>query len=329
MSRPPRRTEFRLIADLFAPLAADYDLAFGLTDDAAVVRPSPGCDLVVTADALVAGVHFRPDDDPDLIARKALRVNLSDIAAMGASPLGYLLTLARPEAVDDAWIEKFVVGLGHDQRAFGTILIGGDSVATEGPLALSVTAFGEVAQGRALRRSGAREGDIVYLSGTLGDAALGLRAMGGGLAALSADQRAELIDRYLLPRPRLLLGARLIGLASAVIDVSDGLVADLGHVCESSGAGATVEAAALPLSGAAQAALATDSEVLRTVLTGGDDYELLFCAAPESVDAIASLAVDLALPLTAIGWISAGAGVAVVDERGAAMDLPSGGYAHF
>lgn len=329
MTVPPRRGEFRLIAELFAPLAADYDLAFQLQDDAALLRPEPNQDIVVTTDCLVGGVHFLEDGDPTLIGRKALRVNLSDLAAMGARATGYVLAVALPPSVDDAWLDAFGAGLRTDRDEFVLPLIGGDVVATSGPLTLTVTAFGVVPTGRALRRNGARPGDSVYVSGSLGDAALGLKVLDGKLEGLGAQAAAYLTGRYWLPRPRLALGQRLIDVASAAIDVSDGLVADLGHICETSGVSATLDASRAPLSDAARAALERAPELDVAVLTGGDDYELVFTAAPTHEATIEALAAELGLTLTRIGETAAGAGVEVVDAAGKPVEFGTPGYSHF
>ena len=329
MTAPTRRSEFRLIAEVFAPLAANYDLAFHFQDDAAVLRPDPDQDIVVTTDCLVGGVHFFKDDDPALIGRKALRVNLSDLAAMGARATSYLLAVALPSSVDDAWLDAFAAGLRTDRDEFVLPLIGGDVVATSGPLTLTVTAFGVVPVGRALRRNGAQPGDSVYVSGSLGDAALGLQVLDGKLEGLGAQAAAYLTDRYRLPRPRLALGQRLIDLASAAMDVSDGLVADLGHICETSGVAATIDVSRAPLSDAARAALARAPEFDATVLTGGDDYELVFTVAPAREATIEVLAAELKLTLTRIGETAAGAGVEVVDAAGRPVEVTTPGYIHF
>lgn len=321
--------EFSLIAELFAPLARGAPEALGLTDDAAVVEVAPGRRLVVTTDMMVAGGHFLADDPPAMVARKLLRVNLSDLAAMGAAPRAYLLALAVPRGTEEGWLEDFAAGLAEDQETYGIQLIGGDIVATDGPLVASLTALGEVSDGGEVLRSGARPGDLVFVSGTLGDAALGLRTLRGELAGVDAAGRAALVDRYRLPQPRLALGARLSGIAHAAIDVSDGLVADLAHICECSKVGAEVEAERLPLSPAAQAALDADRSLRSVVLTGGDDYEIAFTAGPEAAGQVAELAAALALPLTRIGRITAGAEVRVVDDAGADVVLGARGYRHF
>lgn len=329
MSRHPIQDEFALIARVFAPLARANPGAFGLTDDAAVVDVTAGCRLVATADAMVAGVHFRNQDPAALVARKLLRVNLSDLAAMGAGPKGYLLTAVLPPETESGWIEAFAGGLAEDQEIFGVALLGGDTVAAPGPMSFSLTALGEVKAGAELRRTGARVGDAVYVSGTVGDGALGLAALEGRLDNLSAAQRRALAGRYQLPEPRLELGAALSGIAHAAIDVSDGLVADLGHIAESSGVGAVIDARRVPLSGAAAAALAADPGSRRAVLAGGDDYELLFTVDKGAAAEISALALSLDLPLTEIGRITSEKGVRAVDEFGHDIPLDSTGFSHF
>ena len=311
--------EFALIARHFRPLAGPA--ALGLADDAALLVPPPGRELVLTVDAVVAGVHFLPDDPPDLVARKLLRVNLSDLAAKGAVPLGYLLTLAAPRATPEAWFAGFAAGLAQDQAAFGLALLGGDTTATPGPVSLSLTALGHVAPGGMIRRAGAQAGDAVFVTGTIGDGALGLLAAQGRLA----DPSGYLRDRYRLPRPR--LGLLRPGLVSAGMDVSDGLVQDLGHLCRAAGLAATIEAGLVPLSPAARAA---GRDLLATCLTGGDDYELLLAVPTGAEPALAAAAREADIPLTRIGRFHPGpAGVIVHDAGGAPLALGAGGWSHF
>jgi len=324
------RGEFELIERYFAPLASGEAGALGLTDDAALLTPPAGRDLVLTADAMIEGVHFLPDQPPGLVARKLLRVNLSDLAAMGAVPLGYLVTAAWPDTKDEAWIAGFAKGLAEDQAIFPVHLLGGDTTRTAGPLALSLTAVGAVPAGGGLRRGTARAGDLLFVSGTIGDSALGLRVLRGELAAFD-DDRAALVGRHQLPEPRLALGQALLeeGLATAAIDVSDGLVADIGHIAETSGMAACIEAAAIPLSAEAGRAVADDPSLRLALLVGGEDYELAFAAAPEQAEAVAALAERLALPITRVGALEAGRGVKLVDESGAEVRLDSTGWTHF
>jgi len=319
--------EFDLIAELFAPLAEGEEGARDLADDAAVLDPTPGRALVVAADALVEGVHFLAADAPDLVARKLLRVNLSDMAAMGAEARGYLLTVQIPRDRDDAWLRAFAAGLAADQREFAVTLLGGDTVSTPGPFAASITMLGELPPGAALGRDGARAGEAVYVSGTLGDAALGLDALKGWLDDLAPEDRAALVDRYRLPRPRLALGRSLRGLASAAIDISDGLVADLGHIADRSGIGIEIDARRLPLSPAAARAVAAEPGRLARVLAGGDDYELAFTSAAGD-DALAALSRTLSLPVTRIGRASPKKNIVVNGADGIALEPGGGGYRH-
>lgn len=324
--KPAALGEFGRIARFLAPLAAGAPGALGLTDDAALIDCPPGERLVVTVDAMVEGVHFLPDDPPDLVARKLVRVNLSDLAAMAARPVGYLLTTALPKRRGDDWLAGFAAGLAQDQAEFGIVLLGGDSVSTPGPVSLTLTAFGRVAAGAEVRRGGAKAGDLVFVSGTIGDGALGLEAARGQLdGLLDATDVAFLADRYRLPRPRVGLGPRLSGLAGAMMDVSDGLVGDLGHICEVSGVAGVIAAARVPLSAAASRL----PDRLATVLTGGDDYELLFTAPPDRQAEILAAAGAAGVPVTAIGRIEAAEGVRVLDPAGQDMALAGVGWRHF
>jgi thiamine-monophosphate kinase len=320
MAKPPRLDEFQRIARFFAPLAGPG--ALGLQDDVALIDGPSGTQYVLKTDAIVEGVHFFPDDPPNLVAQKLLRVNLSDLAAKGAEPVCYLLTIALTARQDEAWLKQFSVGLAADQKRFSIALLGGDSVRTTGAATLSAAVIGRVTKGRAPRRSGARPGDAIYMSGTLGDAALGLQVLKGELR-LSAAHRKFLVDRYGLPQPRLALGRKIARLASASMDISDGLVADLGHICDASKVAAVIETTHLPLSLAARAALKADPSLLLTILTGGDDYEILFTAPPSARAALAKL------PVTQIGGVEKGRAVTVLDASGKKMSFKRRGYSHF
>ena len=323
--------EFDLIARYLRPLAKGEPAALDLSDDAAVLTPPPGRDLVLAADAMVEGVHFLPDDPAELIGRKLLRVNLSDLAAMGARPLGYLMTLALPSALDEAWLAAFTEGLAADQEIFGLQVLGGDITRTEGPLALSLTILGAVPSGRRLTRGGARVGDLVYVSGTIGDAGLGLTLLQERLKLDDSDARNALVARYQLPTPRLALGQTLLadGLASAAIDVSDGLIADAGHIAETSGCRLEIEARQVPRSADASSLLAAAPEWNLDRLAAGDDYELLFCAPASAERRLAVLAGELSLSLTVIGSVRAGEGATLLDESGRELDLGRAGWTHF
>ncbi len=326
--KPKRGGEFELIAKYFAPLARGEPGALGLTDDAAYLRPRAGHDLVVTTDAVIAGVHFLADTPPEAVAQKALRVNVSDLAAKGASPRGYLLTLALPHDVQEAWIKAFASGLKRDQLQFGMTLVGGDTTATPGPLMISITAFGEVPQGRMLTRGGASVGDDVWVTGMIGDAALGLRVSKGNALQLSEAHQRALVARYRVPEPRFAIGPRLLGLARASIDISDGLIADLGHICEVSEVGIEIAVRDVPLSAAAKGAVGHGIEIA-DLLSGGDDYELAFAAPPTARQRIVALAAEAKVPLTRIGRVVKGRGVAALDEDGRPVRFERGGYTHF
>ena len=311
--------EFGLIARHFAPLAGPGGL--GLSDDAALLAPPPGRDLVLTVDAMVGGIHFLPDDPADLVARKLLRVNLSDLAAKGAAPLGYLLTVSVPRGTPDSWFAGFAAGLAEDQARFGVALLGGDTTSTSGPVSLSLTMIGHVAPGAMPRRAGARPGEGVWVTGTIGDGALGLAVATGRLA----DPSGHLLRRYRLPEPR--LGLALAGIVSAAMDVSDGLVQDLGHLCRAGGLAAEIEAVRVPLSDAARAA---GPSWLATCLTGGDDYELLLAVPTAAEAGWQAAAVRAGIPVTRIGRFLPGQPrVLVRDAGGSEMIFPSGGWSHF
>lgn len=310
--------EFGLIARHFRPLAGEG--ALDLLDDAALLTPPPGRQLVFTADAMVEGVHFLPDDPADTVGRKLLRVNLSDLAAMAAVPLAYLLTVSAPRGTPDSWFADFAAGLAADQATFGISLLGGDTTSTTGPVSLTLTCIGHVAPGAALRRAGAAAGDEVWVTGTIGDGALGLAALRGQVR----DPEGWLSGRYRLPQPR--LGLALHGIASAGMDVSDGLVQDLGHLCRLAGLGARVEAPLVPLSPAAAAA---GPDWLGTCLTGGDDYELLLAVPPGRSNDLQDVAREAGVQVTRIGAFVTGDDVAVLDHRGTRILLDRAGWSHF
>ena len=316
---PDLPAEFAFIARHFRPLAGPG--ALDLLDDAALLLPTSGRELVLAADAIVEGIHFLADDPPGDIARKLLRVNLSDLAAMGADPRGYLMTIAVPPGRDDAFFAAFAAGLAADQAAFGIALLGGDTTGTAGPLALSATVVGEVPRGEAIRRGGAVVGDLLFVTGTIGDGALGLRARQGEFG----DPTGHLVDRYRLPRPR--LGFPLRGLASSAIDVSDGLLQDAGHLARASGVAIAIDRGRVPLSPAARAC---GDRWLHTCLTGGDDYELLFTVTADAAERVDAAVRASGIAATCIGRVEAGAaGVRLLDEAGLAVPVERGGFSHF
>jgi len=332
----PASGEDSLIARYFKPLATDPG-AFGLTDDAAVLK-ALGEDIVVTTDAIVEGVHFLPDDPPDTIAKKALRVNLSDLAAKGATPAGFVLTLALRKVdetkVDEAWLAAFARGLGEDTSAFNCPLLGGDTVSTPGPLMVSITAFGRVASGQMIHRSGAKPGDHVVVTGTIGDAALGLDILRKGRVAMAlandAVLRDMLVSRYRVPEPRNALASAIRAHAHAAMDVSDGLAGDLAKLCAASAVSAAIELAAIPLSKAASAALTVGAVGMAEIVSGGDDYEILCTVAPDVLKPFVQAANASGIAVNRIGTIVAGkAAPKFLDAKGAELALTRTSFSHF
>lgn len=323
--------EFDIIARYFAPLANGFKGAFSLGDDAAIIETPEG---VVTKDLLVEGVHFRAKDPIGAVAKKALRVNLSDLAAKGARPVGYLLGLVWPANVKEEAIAEFAAGLAEDQELFKIALIGGDTTMHRqkgAPLTISVTIIGTADPSRLIRRSGARIGDDVYISGTIGDAGLGLAALSGEFKFSGAD-KSQLVERYQIPLPRLSLGGALSGHASAAIDVSDGLIADIGHIAEQSNAAIELYADKLPLSDAARAWLAKREDPhagLASLASFGDDYEIAFTAPPARRRSIEMAAQVTKTQITRIGAVVKGAGVRFLSADGEPIEFDRGGYDHF
>ena len=325
---PSRPGEDELIARFFAPLAGPAGLA--LRDDAALLKPPPGADLVLTTDALVAGVHFFADDPPDAIARKALRVNLSDLAAKGARPLGFLLALALPVDWREDWLSAFAAGLAADASAYGCPLAGGDTVATPGPLTLSVTAFGAVPAGRMARRTGVRPGDRIYLTGTVGDAAIGLGIRLGRGPDLPKAEKQFLLDRYLLPQPRVALAKAIAAHADGCMDVSDGFVGDLTKMLAASRVTAEVRVDRLPFSPAAREAIAADPDLFAVAATGGDDYELLASVEPGAAPAFEAEAAKAGVRVAWVGEAAEGSRPPrFLGPDGGPVTFARGSYSHF
>ncbi|MGX1323337.1 thiamine-monophosphate kinase [Bradyrhizobium sp. USDA 377] len=323
--------EDSLIARYFKPLATDPG-AFGLVDDAAILSAS-GDDIVVTTDAVVEGVHYLATDPADTIARKALRVNLSDLAAKGAAPAGFVLTLAL-RSKEDSWLQPFADALGEDAKTFACPLLGGDTVSTPGPQMISITAFGRVPKGRMVGRTGARAGDRILVTGTIGDAALGLDVLTGGAvaAALMSDPAARdlLVSRYRVPQPRNVLAQAVRDHATAAMDVSDGLAGDLTKLCAASGVSATVEVANVPLSAPAASLIARNVVGVETLLAGGDDYEVLCTVPSAQSDALIAAGRAVGLAVTAIGTIiGGGTPPRFIDRQGQELTLERLSYSHF
>ncbi len=329
MTAPEKMSaEDRLIARFFQPLAT-HPGALGLTDDAAFITPPPGCDLVLKTDAIIGGVHFFSDDAAQTVASKALRVNLSDLAAKGARPLGFLLSLALPADVGDTWLENFAQGLRGDAVLFACPLFGGDTDRTPGPITVSIAMFGSVPEGTMVRRAGARPGDHVFVSGTVGDAALGLAVRKGKDWLLPPQHRQHLVSRYLLPQPRNALAEAVRLYASAAMDVSDGLAGDLAKLCRVSNVSASIEVRRVPLSVAAEAVTVSDAGAIETVLTGGDDYEILCTVPTERTDAFRAAAKAANVAVSEIGRISAGTGTRFIDAGGNTLTFKRASFSHF
>jgi thiamine-monophosphate kinase len=328
-SGKPASGEESLIARYFRPLAT-HPGAFQLDDDAAALKAS-GDDIVVTTDAIVEGVHFLPDDPPDTIARKALRVNLSDLAAKGATPAGFVLTLALRSA-DEAWLKPFATALGEDAALFGCPLLGGDTVSTPGPQMISVTAFGRVPAGKMVHRSGARPGERVMVTGTIGDAALGLAVLKGGKVHAASDTAARemLVGCYRVPQPRVALAQAVRDHASAAMDVSDGLAGDLAKLCGVSGVSAVIDLASIPLSDVARDLVSRGIVGLEALIAGGDDYEIL-CTIPEDrVEAFTRVALGAGVAVCSIGAVVAGTSAPkFIDRQGREVALERLSYSHF
>jgi thiamine-monophosphate kinase len=324
--------EESIIQQFLRPLAATWPGAFDLRDDCAAIEPAPGHELIIKTDPIRAGVHFFADDDPRDIAWKAVAVNVSDLAAKAARPLAYTLALSFPQAPARRWLQDFATGLAEAQAALGCVLIGGDTDRAEGPLSMAVTVFGEMPAGRMIRRATARPRDRLFVSGTLGDAALGLRLQQGGVAAapgLNRQQQAAVRARYLRPQPRLGLRAALRLAATAAMDLSDGLAKDLGRMCRAGGVGAEVRLADIPISEAVRHATHGGAIDVRSLISSGDDYEIL-CAVPQPRcdDFIASARVG-GIAVTEIGRVTSGGEATLCDPGGDAIDWLATGYDHF
>ena len=322
--------ETELIQAYLAPLAAAG--ALGLADDAALVSVEPDSELVVSTDPIRAGVHFFPDDDPRDIAWKALAVNVSDLIAKGAVPIGYTMALALPEAPLKSWMKAFSAGLGAAQAAFGCELFGGDCDRADGPLSIAITAFGSVPRGRFVQRTTARAGDHVFITGTIGDAALGLKLRQRGDvygAAVSPGHADALIQRYLRPAPNLKAIDIVRRFATAALDVSDWLIQDAARLARGAKSALVIPAAAVPLSAAALSVVESHPAAIQTVVSGGDDFEVLFAVAPETVPGMRAAAHACSLPVHLLGILAPGDGVILTGASGQPMALETTGYDHF
>lgn len=331
MTKEAPVSETGIIQHYFAPLAKDTPGAFDLRDDAGLIAPREGMELVLTTDMIVEGVHYLESAAPQDIAYKALGVNVSDLCAKGADPSVYLLSIALSGTPDPKWLDGLREGFAVAQSDFGCTLLGGDTVRTPGPLAISITAAGFVPEGRMVHRSGAGQGDHVYVTGTIGDAALGLALLQGvGADHLSAEQAEFLQSRYWRPQPRMGVISVVRSHATAALDISDGLVGDFAKLCAASKVGGIISAADVPLSDAAAHWLEQEPERLGDVLTGGDDYEVLMSVSEENITAFESDCVSSGLQITLIGCIaSQSEGVRVLGADGKALHFDHLSYDHF
>ncbi len=320
--------EDKLIARFFQPIAI-HPGALGLGDDAAFVTPPPGCDLVLKTDAIIGGVHFFAEDAAHTVASKALRVNLSDLAAKGARPLGFLLSLALPHEIGDNWLTNFAEGLRSDSVLYACPLFGGDTDRTPGPITISIAMFGSVPEGTMVRRAGARAGDRVFVSGTIGNASLGLAVRKGKDWKLSEAQRQHLVARYLLPQPRNALAEAVRTHASASMDVSDGLAGDFAKLCRASRVGAIIEVERIPLSEACKAVLAADPTMREIALSGGDDYEIVCTVPAAKAQSFRAAAQAVNVPVTEIGEIAAGEGARFLGSDGEPLTFQRAAFSHF
>lgn len=314
--------EFSFIEKYLSPLTFGKKEALGLKDDAALLPSKPGFDLVITKDALVESTHFFKGDEPYFLAKKLLRVNLSDLAAKGAEGYCCFLALVLPRDVKGDWFAAFASGLKDDMEKFGVFLAGGDTTSHDGPLALSLTAIGLVPSGSAILRKGTKIGDGVFVTGTIGDSYLGLTRIGAG-----NKHELDATNRYYLPQPRMEVGKLLRGVASACADISDGLLADLGHICECSSSGAKVLLEDIPFSEEVRKEINTDSGFAIKAVTGGDDYELVFVAAPEKENDIIEISRKTGTAITKIGVITNGNKVKLLAD-GQEIEVNKFGYKH-
>jgi thiamine-monophosphate kinase len=339
MSNAPREGGIlhgeQAIIDILAPLSHGYPGAFGLRDDCALITPEPGTELVVKTDPVAEGVHFLADDTPEDIAWKALAVNVSDLAAKGARPIAYLLALSFPQPPQAIWMTRFAAGLAAAQKTFGCHLVGGDTDQRPGPLTIGVTVIGSVSKGGMVQRGTAQSGDVLFVSGTIGDATLGLALRKSEALAASWGLRpadvAYLVGRYTRPAPRLELGVALRAYASAAMDISDGLLKDAGRLCRASAAAAQVRMASIPMSPAASRMLEAAPERLMQIIIGGDDYELLASVPPQYAGPFSAAAASFGVPVTRIGELREGPpAVELVAADGRTLELPrSTGWDHF
>ena len=321
-------SEFEIIQEYFAPLAKN-EFSLGLADDVAKYLVNAGEELVFTKDVCVEGVHFFPEDSPDTISRKALRVNLSDLAAKGAQPIGYMIGLGLPENWDRDWLSRFSRGLHQDQELFSISLFGGDTVRSSNTLFIAITAIGRIKTGTLCKRSTANVGDLVYVTGTIGDSYLGLVIRKNQIVITSESDITYFTNRYLMPEPRMNAISLIQHFANASLDISDGLVADLNHLCVASGVGAEVNIDVVPISSSAQNLIDNSLVNIEKLITGGDDYELLFTVAESEAKRLEKAAEYDKLQITNIGRITDSNEVCILNSEGAKLAILNKGFQHF
>ena len=318
--------EFEMIQTYFLPLTHGREEAAGLSDDAAILNVPDGYDLVISSDTLNGGTHFLKHESPANIAHKVLRVNLSDMVAMGAKPYCYQMNLAFSDFPDEAWVKAFTAALAEDQKEFDVFCSGGDTTVAEGPLLVSLTITGLVPRGKAVKRSGAKAGDLAVVTGTIGDAAIGVKLL---LDTIDVVDPAPFLEACHKPTPRIPLSEAICEYANAALDVSDGLLADLGHICQTSGVKAVVELSKIPFSAEAKAMIDVEKITHEALLSGGDDYEIMMAVDPSKFEAFKAAADKAGVPLAAIGRFEDGEGVEVLDDEGAVIEFSRTGWTHF
>ena len=321
-------SEFDIIKRYFTPLA-NNEFSLGLADDVAKFSVNSECELVFTKDVCVAGVHFFHNDPPETIGRKALRVNISDLVAKGAQPIGYFMGIGLPVDWEENWLRNFCDGLSEDQKLFGISLLGGDTVHSPNNLFISITAIGKINPGAMCQRNTAQVGDLVYVTGTIGDSFLGCRILGKQLELADRTDTLYLTNRYLLPEPRANAIDFIQKFATASLDISDGLIADLNHLCVASGVGAEIDLNLVPVSSSVERAIKNDYAILTEIITGGDDYEVLFTIPVAKREESEIVAKNCKLQVTNIGKITAGNKLRVLESDGSEIAIPKMGFQHF
>ncbi len=319
--------EFSFISKLLSPLTFNNKEALGLKDDAAIIPSKPGYDIVITKDMIAEGTHFFKGDDPKNLAKKLLRVNISDLAAKGATPYCCFLSIALPKNISEKWLKDFSSSLKEDLNLYGLFLSGGDTIAHNGNLVLSLTALGLIKKNKTILRSGAKEGDLIFVTGNIGDSYLGLQILKGDLQTTKKNCEL-LVSRYHLPQPRIQIGKKLVNIASSAVDISDGLIADLEHICECSEAAAIINLNDIPLSTMARDITKKHPNLLLNIISGGDDYEILFTASQDKFKQIKQLSKSSGIPIIKIGSITKGKNIRLLDDNGKEIEIKNKGYEH-